>query len=81
MADAEIIPIGTRGRPGRGSSVSPSRRCWANRDRHFAAIARLISNRSAISVFLRPSAAANTIRDRNAWQSVNMERRRLRLTI
>ncbi len=55
-----------RGRPGRGSSVNPSERCSANRDRHFVTIARLIPNRSAISVFLSPSAAANTIRDRNA---------------
>jgi hypothetical protein len=55
-----------RGRPGRGSSVNPSKRCSANRDRHLAAIARLIPSRAAISVFLRPSAASNTIRDRCA---------------
>ncbi len=64
-----------RGRPGRGSSVSPSRRCSANRDRHFAAIARLIPSRSAISVFLRPSAAANTIRERNANACALVRRR------
>jgi hypothetical protein len=55
-----------RGCPGRGSSVKPSRRASANRVRHFAAVARLIPRRAATSVLVRPSAAVNTIRDRNA---------------
>jgi hypothetical protein len=64
--------VTARGRPGRGSSTSPSRRCSANRERHLATIDRSTPSRSAISVFLRPSAANSTILERcaNAWALV-----------
>jgi hypothetical protein len=55
-----------RGRPGRGSSTSPSRRCAANRLRHVITIGRVTPSRAAISVFFNPSAAASTIRERSA---------------
>src|SRR5215216_3752465 len=61
-----------RGRPGRGSSVSPSSRRSAKRLRHLVTIGRVTPSRWAISVFLSPSAAASTIRDRcaNPWALV-----------
>jgi hypothetical protein len=64
-----------RGRPGRGSSVRPSRRSSPKRLRHFRAVAWSMSRRSAISVFFRPSAASNTIRERNA-SACALDRRR-----
>ena len=55
-----------RGRPGRGSSSSPSSRSVTNRDRHLRALLNAIPSRAAIAVVLNPSAAASTIRDRIA---------------
>jgi hypothetical protein len=54
------------GRPGRGSSTRPSSLRSANRVRHFPTVGRDTPTRSAISVFVRPSAACSTIRDRRA---------------
>jgi hypothetical protein len=54
------------GRPGRGSSNNPSSRRSANRLRHFVTVGREIRSRSAISPLAKPSAAASTIRERNA---------------
>ncbi len=51
-----------RGRPGRGSSNSPSRRRSANRLRHFVTVGRETPNDSAISPFVNNPAAASTIR-------------------
>ena len=64
-----------RGRPGRGSSVNPSRRCSTNRERHLPATLRWIPNSRAISVLLRPSAANNTTRDRSANACALVRRR------
>ena len=58
--------VTVRGRPGRGSSSSPSNRSATNRDRHLRALATAIPNSCAIAVFDNPSAAANTIRERTA---------------
>ena len=55
-----------RGFPGRGSSWSPSRPCRANRPRHLPTVEPIQPNSAAIAVLERPSAAANTIRHRNA---------------
>ena len=55
-----------RGRPGRGSSVSPSSRDARNRDRHFATVSREIPSSAATAWFDAPSAQARTIRDRSA---------------
>jgi hypothetical protein len=55
-----------RGFPGRGSSCKPSRPRRANRPRHLPTVLALQSNSAAISVLDRPSAAAKTIRQRNA---------------
>jgi len=58
--------VTVRGRPGRGSSSSPSKRCSAKRVRHLVTVGRDTRSRSAISKFDRPSAASSTIRERNA---------------
>src|SRR3954449_4291908 len=55
-----------RGLPGRGSSCKPSRPRRANRPRHLPTVESLQPNSAAISVLDLPSAAANTIRQRNA---------------
>ena len=55
-----------RGRPGRGSSSSPSNQSATNRARHLPTVNRPIPSRSATSVLASPSAAASTIRDLNA---------------
>jgi hypothetical protein len=56
----------TRGRPGRGSSSSPSHRLAANRLRQLEIVFRSNSSRSATSTLLPPSAHASTIRARRA---------------
>jgi len=55
-----------RGRPGRGSSDSPSNRSTRNRERHFDTVPRDNSSSCATSEMVPPSAHANTIRARNA---------------
>jgi len=55
-----------RGLPGRGSSCNPSSRRSTNRVRHFRTVFGLQAKRVAIAVFVSPSAAANTTRQRNA---------------
>jgi len=55
-----------RGLPGRGSSCSPSRPRCANRPRHFPTVEGVQANCDAISLLDVPSAAASTIRHRNA---------------
>ncbi len=56
----------TRGRPGRGSSDSPSSRSARNRERHFDTVARDKPNSTATSPIVPPSAHRNTIRARDA---------------
>jgi hypothetical protein len=55
-----------RGLPGRGSSCSPSKPRRAKRPRHFPTVEPVQPSRAAISLLDIPSAAANTIRQRNA---------------
>jgi hypothetical protein len=55
-----------RGFPGRGSSCNPSKPRRANRPRHLPTVEPVQPNSAAISVLERPSAAASTIRHRNA---------------
>ena len=64
-----------RGRPGRGSSTSPSRRASTKRLRQRATVFRSSSSRAAISVFEPPSAAASTIRLRVARPAALVRRR------
>ena len=55
-----------RAAPGRGASTSPSRRSAAKRCRHLPTVTGLQPSSAAISAWVRPSAQASTIRDRNA---------------
>ena len=55
-----------RGRPGRGSSSSPSRRSATNRFRHFRTVPTVTDSRRATSELDNPSAHTSTIRDRCA---------------
>jgi hypothetical protein len=66
ITSSTLSSVIVRGRPGRGSSTSPSRRCTTNRLRHLRAELTSIPNRAAISVLFRPSAALSTIRERVA---------------
>ena len=61
--------------PGRGSSYSPSSRSRTNRSRHLSIVPRKTTSRSAIIPLCPPSAAANTMRARNA-SACPVERRR-----
>jgi len=63
------------GRPGRGSSESPSNRNSQNRRRHFPTVAGDTPHRAATSVFERPLAQPNTIRERNANACEDFRRR------
>ena len=65
----------TGGRPGRGSSSRPSQRCSTKRLRHRCTVVREIPIRAAMSELDSPSAAANTIRDRNANPAALVRRR------
>jgi hypothetical protein len=62
-------------RPGRGSSVNPSNRSRTNRDRHLRTVSRDTARLAATSVFDRPFAHSNTIRDRNANACAVVHRR------
>ena len=57
------------GRPGRGSSASPSSRCAANRRRHLLTVAGSTRRSAAACLFAAPSAQASTIlaRSASAW--------------
>jgi hypothetical protein len=56
----------TRGRPGRGSSLSASSRSCRNRDRHLPTVAREMPSSPATVLTEFRSAQASTIRDRSA---------------
>jgi hypothetical protein len=60
------VSVIVRGAPGRGSSTSPSRRWGANRPRHLPTVAACTPSRLPASTFDKPSAQANTIRQRSA---------------
>jgi len=62
------------GRPGRGSSASPSRRASTNRARHLPTIWAETPNCAATTLFDRPSAQANTILDRIASACAEVRR-------
>jgi len=64
-----------RGCPGRGSSISPSRRSASNRRRHFATVLRCTPRRAATSPVRNPSATSNTILDRCASACAVVNRR------
>ena len=64
-----------RGAPGRGSSVNPSKRSRTNRDRHLRTVSRDTARLAATSVFDRPCAHSNTIRDRNTNACAVVRRR------
>ncbi len=63
------------GRPGRGSSTSPSRRASTNRGRHVPIVNCATRSRAATALFDRPSAQPSTIRDRNASACEDLRRR------
>ncbi len=67
--------VTVRGRPGRGSSLSPSSRPARNRDRHLPAVAREIPSSAATALTAPPSAQASTIRDRSASACAVFRRR------
>ena len=64
-----------RGRPGRGSSFSPSSRDARNRDRHLPAVVLDIPSSAATPLTGPPSAQASTIRDRSARACAVFRRR------
>ena len=62
------------GRPGRGSSVSPSSRCAVNRPRHRATVCSLTRSSAATCLFCLPSAQASTILARKASACADVAR-------
>jgi hypothetical protein len=64
------------GRPGRGSSVTPSNRLSTNRRRHLATVCSITRNSAATALFVAPGAAqAKMIRARNANACADFARR------
>jgi hypothetical protein len=63
------------GRPGRGSSLSPSSLPSRNRDRHFPAVARDTPRPAAAALTESPSAQASTILDLSASACAVFRRR------
>jgi hypothetical protein len=61
-----MVNSNERGLPGRGSSCNPSMPRRANRPRHFPTVEPVQPSSAPTSVLDLPSAAANTIRHRNA---------------
>ena len=54
------------GRPGLGSSDSPSKRCSTNRDRHLPTVAAEQPSSAATTLLSAPSAHLSTMRERSA---------------
>jgi len=67
--------VTVRGRPGRGSSLSPSSRDSRNRDRHLPAVVRDMRSSAATALTAAPSAQASTIRDLSASACAVFRRR------
>jgi hypothetical protein len=67
--------VTVRGRPGRGSSLSPSRRAARNRDRHLPAVVLDTPSSAATALTAAPSAQARMIRDRSASACAVFRRR------
>jgi hypothetical protein len=63
------------GRPGRGSSTSPSSLCSRNRLRHLRTVGRDTPVREATAVFDAPVAHSRTIRERKARSCADFRRR------
>ena len=75
MTRSTCSSVTVRGRPGRGSSVSPSSRASRNRDRHLPAVVREMPSSAATALTANPSAQASTIRDRSASACAVLRRR------
>ena len=76
ITSSTLASVIVRGCPGRGSSVSPSKRCSANRLRHLrhrVALRPRVARRSRCCS--SPSAASNTIRERSASACALVRRR------
>ena len=67
--------VSNGGRPGRGSSLSPSRPNSTNRRRHLPTVAWLTCSRAATDLLSSPSAQPSTIRDRSASACAEDRRR------
>jgi hypothetical protein len=67
--------VTVRGRPGRGSSVSPFSRPARNRPRHFDTMSREMPSSAATPPIVPPSAQARMIRDRSASACAVFRRR------
>lgn len=63
------------GRPGLGSSTSPSKRCSMKRERHLPTVGNEIPSRRATSELDTPVAHSSTIRDRSARSCADLRRR------
>jgi hypothetical protein len=70
-----------RGRPGRGSSDSPSRRPATTRPRHLVTVCGQIPSRSATALLVAPSAQASTILARKASACAVLARRAQRTSV
>ena len=68
------------GRPGRGSSASPSSRRAANRLRHLLTVAGSIRRSAAACLFVAPPAHASTIFARSASACAVLARRAHRVS-
>jgi hypothetical protein len=75
MTFSTCSSVTVRGRPGRGSSPSPSSRDSRNRDRHFDTVALDLPRPVATSLTVPPAAQASTIRDRSASACAVFRRR------
>ena len=75
ITSSSLASVILRGCPGRGSSAEPSKRCTAKRLRHLRTELTAIPRSRAISLLFGPSAAASTIRDRNASACALVRRR------
>ena len=66
MTRSTSSSLTVRGRPGRGSSLSPSSRAVRNRDLHLATVVLETPRSPATALTGAPPAQANTTRDRSA---------------
>ena len=70
----DLLGSDHRRTPGRGSSLSPSRRCSTKRERHFVTIGAEHPTKVATSLLGIPPAQARTMRERNAkaWEDFRL---------
>ena len=75
ITSATCSSVSVRGRPGRGSSDSPSMRSFKKRRRHLPTVCSCTPSSAATALFVRPSAQRRIMRQRSEIERATRRRR------